>query len=282
MSGYTNFAVVGAGVIGSYIVTQLLKDKASGITKDVVVLTRQGTNVTVQGDAKAIQVDYSDNESIKRALTGVDVVISTVPVAALDVQGKIAAAAKEAGVKLFVPSEFGGITKEDSENIRSVKAKVQGQLRALGMPYAAFYTGPFPDYIWTSIFDLDVTSGKVSVGGDGNKQISFTARPDIARFVSYVLIHLPAEQLKNRAFAIAGDNKSFNQVFKEYEEKTGKKLHVTYIPVSELEARIVSNAEDIAAQLHKFWATAGAFQKTDNNVYPNWNPSTVIDNMPVA
>jgi uncharacterized protein YbjT (DUF2867 family) len=174
MSGYTHFAIVGAGVIGSYIVAQLLKDKASGIVKDVVVLTRQvcefiqhfvlcmlskslssvlkikGTNTTVQGDAKAIQVDYSNDESIKHALAGVDVVISTVPMTALDVQGKIAAAAKEAGVKLFVPSEFGGITKEDSKDIRRVKAKVQGQLRDLGMPYTAFYTGPFPDFIWAS------------------------------------------------------------------------------------------------------------------------------------
>jgi hypothetical protein len=57
---------------------------------------------------------------------------------------------------------------------------------------------------------------------------------------------------------------------------------VTYIPVSELEARIASNPEDTAAQLHKFWATGGAFQQTDNHVYPNWNPSPVIDNMPVA
>jgi hypothetical protein len=80
----------------------------------------------------------------------VDVIISTVPITALDVQAKIASAANEAGVMLFVPSEFGGITKEDSEDIRSVKAKVQGQLRDLGMPYAAFYTGPFPDYIWAS------------------------------------------------------------------------------------------------------------------------------------
>jgi hypothetical protein len=55
--------------------------------------------------------------------------------------------------------------------------------------------------------DLDITSGKVSVGGDGNKQITFTSRPDIARYVSYVLTHLPAEQLKNRGFSIAGDNK---------------------------------------------------------------------------
>jgi pyrroline-5-carboxylate reductase len=41
MSGYTNFAVVGAGNIGTYIIEQLLKDKAAGIVKEVVVLTRQ-------------------------------------------------------------------------------------------------------------------------------------------------------------------------------------------------------------------------------------------------
>jgi saccharopine dehydrogenase-like NADP-dependent oxidoreductase len=41
MSGYTNFAVVGAGAIGNYIIQQLLKDKAAGIVKEVVVLTRQ-------------------------------------------------------------------------------------------------------------------------------------------------------------------------------------------------------------------------------------------------
>lgn len=41
MSKYTNFAVVGAGTLGNYIVQQLVKDKAAGIVKEVVVLTRQ-------------------------------------------------------------------------------------------------------------------------------------------------------------------------------------------------------------------------------------------------
>ncbi len=41
MSGYKNFAVLGAGGIGNYIVQQLLKDKAAGIVNEVVVLTRQ-------------------------------------------------------------------------------------------------------------------------------------------------------------------------------------------------------------------------------------------------
>ena len=41
MSGYTNFAVVGAGNIGTFIIQQLLKDKAAGTVKEVVILTRQ-------------------------------------------------------------------------------------------------------------------------------------------------------------------------------------------------------------------------------------------------
>ena len=110
----------------------------------------KGSKTAVQGDAKVIQVDYQNEASIKHALTGVDVVISTVPIAALDVQEKIAAAAKKVDVKLFVPSEYGSSTEGETEGVSGAKANIQGQLKALGMPYAAFYTGPFPDYIWVS------------------------------------------------------------------------------------------------------------------------------------
>jgi uncharacterized protein YbjT (DUF2867 family) len=97
-----------------------------------------------------VAVDYSDDASIKQALTGVEVVVSTISGAALDVQGKIAAAAKEANVKLFIPSDFGGITEGETEGVFGQKANIQGQLKALGIPYAVFYTGPFADYIFAS------------------------------------------------------------------------------------------------------------------------------------
>jgi hypothetical protein len=48
----------------------------------------KGPKNTIQGDTKAIQVDYSNNESIKHALTGVDVIIGTISEKALDVQPK--------------------------------------------------------------------------------------------------------------------------------------------------------------------------------------------------
>jgi uncharacterized protein YbjT (DUF2867 family) len=113
-----------------------------------LAVDHKGSTNTIQGDAKVIQVDYSNEASIKHALTGVDVVISTVPEAAFDVQGKIAVAAKEVDVKLFVPSEFGGISEGQSEGIDAEKAKNQVQLKALGLPYTAFYTGAFADQIW--------------------------------------------------------------------------------------------------------------------------------------
>jgi len=173
MSGYTKFAVVGVGRIGNYIVQELLKEKAAGIVKEVAVLTRQvryssngqvvhdilstslaidtkGSKKMIQGDVNVIEVDYSNDESIKNALTGVEVVISTVAIAALGIQGKIVVAAKNADVKLFVPSEFGNITEGDTEGLHGTKANIQGQLKALGLPYAAFYTGKFPDSGWSS------------------------------------------------------------------------------------------------------------------------------------
>ncbi|KAF8263179.1 NAD-P-binding protein [Lactarius quietus] len=285
MSGYKNFAVIGAGQLGSFIIRQLITDKAAGTVNDVVVLTRQGSKTTVDPTAKLNQVDYSDKESIKKALTGVDVVISTIPGTAIDVQPKLAEAAKEAGVQLFIPSEFGVQTEGETEGFLGAKAKIHDQLKAIGIPYALFYTGGFSDFLWTPHFGLDVKSGKVTVGADGSNPSPFTSRPDVARYLSYVLTHLPVDQLKNRSFTIAGDTKSFNEIFKGYEGKTGKKVEVTYIPISELDARLASNPGDIFAFLHKLWATGGdtsSSQKSDNDLYPDWNPSSVVDNLPVA
>ena len=76
-------------------------------------------------------------------------------------------------------------------------------------PVSTFYScAPLPFvYSKSRFLNLDLKGGKVSLGGDGSKRIPFTSRHDIARYVSYVLTHLPTEQLKNRSFSIAGDTK---------------------------------------------------------------------------
>ncbi|KAI0258374.1 NAD-binding protein [Gloeopeniophorella convolvens] len=284
MSGYKNFAIIGAGTLGSYVVRQFLKEKAAGTVNQVVVLTRQGSKTTVDGDAKVVAVDYSKKESIKSAFAGVDVAISTIGGStlswdALDLQASIAEAAKEAGVKLFVPSEFGNVTEGGTEGLFGAKASIQSQLKAIGLPYTLFYTGPWSDYLFNPYLWLDLPSGKATVGGDGNKKISFTSRTDVARYLAFVLTRVPAEQLRNRALKISGDTKSFNEVFQQYEAKTGKKLDVTYTSVSELDAKLAANPHDPASFLHRNFATAGPLQPLNNDLYPEWNPSSVVDNI---
>ena len=59
-----------------------------------------------EGDPNLILVNYLDNESIKSALAGLGVVISTIARVALEVQGGVAEVTREAVVTLFTPSEF--------------------------------------------------------------------------------------------------------------------------------------------------------------------------------
>jgi hypothetical protein len=59
--------------------------------------------------------------------------------------------------------------------------------------------------MWDRIVNLDIKSGKVAVGGDGNAPISWTARRDVARFLAHVLVHSPASRLQNQVLRLEGD-----------------------------------------------------------------------------
>jgi hypothetical protein len=61
---------------------------------------------------------------------------------------KIAAAAKEVGVQLFCPLEFSRISENETEGIFAAKAATHEKLKAMGVPYTAFYNGPFSDMAW--------------------------------------------------------------------------------------------------------------------------------------
>ncbi|KAH9007259.1 hypothetical protein EDB86DRAFT_2824320 [Lactarius hatsudake] len=123
MSGYKKFAVVGAGAIGSFIVRQLLVERAAGT----------GSKSTVDPAAKLIPVDYLNKESVKKALTGVD-----------------------------IPSEFGGPTKGETEGFFGGKGQNSRTAEnSLWVPVSTFIT-VLSWVVQPKIkhLDLDVTSGK--------------------------------------------------------------------------------------------------------------------------
>ncbi|KAI9449456.1 NAD-P-binding protein [Lactarius psammicola] len=283
MSGFKKFAVVGAGNVGSFIVEELLKQKATGAVEEITIVTRPASKDKEQNKGFAARgvhiaaVEYTDVSALTIALGGAHVVISTIGLAAVDVQVPIAQAAKAAGAHVFVPSEFGVPTDSLKDSLLGVKGALHAKLREVGPPLLLVYTGPFADFTWAGILNLDVTSGKVAIGGDGNSQISFTTRSDSARFLAHVLVHAPAARLQNQTLRLEGDRASFNEIFKGYEERTGKKLDVTYRSVDSLRAKLAENPQDFDAYLHLNWATEGPNGKPDNDLYPEWNPTKVLD-----
>jgi hypothetical protein len=110
-----------------------------------------------------VAVDYNNPSTLEAALKGVDVVVSTlcvVYIVADDLtlshwpsagggfaqQPALAKAAKASGVKLIVPSEWGGNTlDEPAESFLRGKRDFRESLPGLGLPYLAVFTGPFSD-----------------------------------------------------------------------------------------------------------------------------------------
>ncbi|KAI5120267.1 hypothetical protein M0805_004603 [Coniferiporia weirii] len=287
MSGYKNFAVAGAGYIGKPIVKALIEKKNEGTISSVTILTRSagGHEDLVASGVKPVTVDYGSPSSLKSALDNIDVVISTLGVEALDLQGDIAVAAKTAGVKLFVPSEFGNITDGAKEGAFKQKDDVKTELKELGLPYAAFYTGVFPELLFkpgvAETFGYEFANGKATVGGSGDSAISFTVLADVARFVAHALTAFPPEKIERRVIRIEGDRTTFNQIPADWTSRTGKKLTVTHRPRSDFEEAVSKNPADFVAfltvELDSGRGIVGRPDELANAEWPEWKPKKAID-----
>ncbi|KZO93431.1 NAD-binding protein [Calocera viscosa TUFC12733] len=282
MSGYKNFAVVGAGTLGKFIIDELLKEKAAGKIDKVVVLTRSvnGNDALAEKGAKPIVVDYASSTSLQSALHGIDVVISTISGLAIAVQEPLSDAAKAVGVKLFVPSEYAGDTINRTEEgpVFGPKNELRKHLEQIGLPWAVFFTGPFSDWIlYQPFLGFDIGNGKVEVSGTGDGVVSWTSRIDIARYVVYATTVLPPSKLHNRVFKIEGERTSMNKVLAEYQVRTGKKVEITYLPLEEVEAK--AKAGDIKSILQLVFELYGEYgtEEEMNVDWPDFNPETVVD-----
>ncbi|KAL0941132.1 isoflavone reductase family protein (NmrA-like family protein) [Colletotrichum truncatum] len=112
-SKITNVLVVGAnGNVGKSAIKALLDEKfnVSGLTRD------SSTAVLPEG-VKHLKTDFSE-ESLVEAFTNQDAVISTIsgiqPGGSLTIQNVLVDVAIKAGVKIFVPSEYGIDTSDPS------------------------------------------------------------------------------------------------------------------------------------------------------------------------
>jgi hypothetical protein len=93
-----------SGNLGRAVIPDLLNSDLS-----FTILSRIGSSVTFSGGANVVQSNY-DLESLIQILKGQDAVVSMLGITAMAEQKILANAAIAAGVKLFIPSEFGSDT----------------------------------------------------------------------------------------------------------------------------------------------------------------------------
>ena len=118
---------------------------------NVTVLSRAASSYTPPAGVSQIKTDYT-HDSLVSALKGQDVVVSTISMEVTTDQTKIVDAAIEAGVKRFIPSEFGSDTtnKVTQESFPPFMTKVEVlkylQSKQDQIEWTAIFNGFFFDW----------------------------------------------------------------------------------------------------------------------------------------
>ncbi|KAK7456395.1 hypothetical protein VKT23_010643 [Stygiomarasmius scandens] len=245
---YTSFAILGGtGSLSPWIIEALVNQPG---VKTLIVLSRSAPSSSskpLPSLAKLIQADYSNHSSLVKNFKeyATDVVISTVGQNTItDTQKKVALAAKEAGVKLFFPSEYGVVTyglAGKGQGWMSEKDEISEFLKSIELPYARVFTGIWARWIpWLTGYDAN---GKINIlKGKGDTPISITAEEDTSGFIAYVCTNLSPSELAYSRFRLEGER----MTTKDMASRLNKPIEfVDVIPgdPSEVRTTVASEAE---------------------------------------
>lgn len=189
-----------SGDLGSPILQALIDSKAFEVT----VLTRKSSTAQFPTSVRVLHVDYSSVPDLTVALTGQDAVVSALAIDAMDTQLPLVEASVAAGVKRFVPSEFGADT--DNPNASklpvyqpkiAVHQALQGQAAASpDFTYTLICNGVFLDWALAYGFLLRFDSESPPFYDGGDRPFSTTTLASVGQAVVGVLRHV--DETRNR------------------------------------------------------------------------------------
>ncbi|MCO5613561.1 hypothetical protein L7F22_067838 [Adiantum nelumboides] len=192
-----NVAIIGAsGQMGGHIVTELLKNSQFKIT----ALTRKGGKSEMpKGIHNIVGVDYDKKESIVESLKGQDILITTLAAnAPQDLPNKLVDAAVEAGVRWYIPNDW-GIDPSNNESAKKEtligigKEQHNQYVSSKGLPWTAMGNGFW--YEWSlsggiAMFGIDIKERKANFYEQGKIYQSTSTWRHSAKAVA-ALLSLP-------------------------------------------------------------------------------------------
>ncbi|KAK0609458.1 hypothetical protein B0T14DRAFT_531977 [Immersiella caudata] len=230
-------AVIGAsGNVGAPTVQALL---AAGFK--VTAISRTTSTATFPPSVTVIKADLSSIESLTSAFKDQDAVIVTTATSEVDKQTILVDAAVAAGVKRFIPSEFGHAFPKLSGGlaaILSAKAKVAEYIEEKARAHQEFTwttiaTSPFFDWgLDHGLWGINLKEKTARVIDSGDELVSTSTLGFVAQTIVSVLQR--EEETKNKLIEVVEFNVSQNEVLRTFEEETGSKLEVQVLSGKEL------------------------------------------------
>jgi uncharacterized protein YbjT (DUF2867 family) len=185
---------------------------------------------------EVVRGDLDDMDSLRRAMDGVWGVYS---VQAYEQdrdaevrQGKaIADAAQRSRVTRFVYSSAIAADRETGIPHIESKRRIEDHIRGLGIPYTIFRPAFFMDN-WLWMKD-QINGGAVAYPLSPDRRLQMIAVDDIGAFVALAFEH--SGHWRNRAFDLAGDDLSMNDIAAHFSRKIGREVRYVQVPWDEFE-----------------------------------------------
>jgi uncharacterized protein YbjT (DUF2867 family) len=162
-------------------------------------------------EGKVLQGSLDDSNSLLRAMEGVYGVFSVQPHSAVEIQQGVAVieAAKRQGVSHFVYSSVGAADEETGIPHFESKKKVEEHLLSSGLQHTILRPVFFMENWWRG-FGASIRNGQLQQPLNSTATLQMVAVDDIGAFAALAFEH--PEEWKNRAFPLAGDELSMQQI----------------------------------------------------------------------
>ena len=222
-----NVLVVGTGVVGKAVLSGLLvpansnRVRAFALIRPAALLDAEKRAVVDLYQQRGVQIlegDLNDDiASLTQTLYAahINTVVSTVGFGQYMTQLRLLEAAKAAGVRHFLPSEYGfdiplvgpGSTLD---GVLGPKHVVQRAVIDSGLDYTIVYTGGFTEFLLGSpLFGVDLKAGVITAPGAFSNYMNFTAIVDITNIVTDAVLR--PEVSRDKAVYL-GEKLSYQQI----------------------------------------------------------------------
>jgi uncharacterized protein YbjT (DUF2867 family) len=201
MTAIKNVTIVGgSGRLGTFILQKLVASNKF----NVQALKRSGSSSTFPDGVAVVESDYENVDSLKSAFQGQDAVVSVIGDAGVLSQKAMVDAAVAAGVKRFLPSNFGSNMSNPNSRKLPVfgrKVVVEDYLveksKTTDLTYSFVYVGGLTDFGIKGKVIMDLSQYTPKIFNGGEAEFSTTSMPTVGDAVVGVLSH--PEETKNRA-----------------------------------------------------------------------------------